>query len=328
MASATATVAANSTSVIGTFPTDYTNSAACTAISSNTVVMIDSATSCLPEGFTTASTAYYSPAWDCPSGYTAQKSCTRSASNEATLYTVTCCPSRSNVVMSCVPDPESLSSDWVNLFCTWSAGDQETVVLVTSTSVLPVGDTTSITSAVTMSGGDGINAYGLRMLYEESDTMTSTTAATTTSSSSSATSATSAASTDESDDSSGGLSTGGIVALAVVIPLVVIAALVTAGFWRRRRRQQRPATELGADSERKELPPDTVRGELYGSQQYVSHELETPNVPVELPAGYYADGASQGLTPSLKGMSESQGTSPQFSVSAVSKSTPSPDGRR
>ncbi|KAH6885357.1 hypothetical protein B0T10DRAFT_608547 [Thelonectria olida] len=333
---ATVTAAASSASIIGTFPTDYTNARECTAITSDVVVLMDSASSCLPEDFATAATAYYSPAWECPDGYSAQSSCTRSASDDATRYTLTCCPSRSNVVMSCVPDPESLSSVWVDLLCTWSAGDTATVLLVTSTSVLTDGSTTSLTSAVTMSGGEGINAYGIRMIYDQSDTATSTTAETSETSVSSSSSSQSATQTessddndDDDDDSGGGLSTGAIAAIAVVIPLVAIAALIGAWFWYRRRKQQKqPVSELGTDSERKELPPDTARGELYGSQRFQSHELENSTAPVELPGddaptsspglsttGYTKDATSPSL--SVAGVSQATEASPQFSVSAV-----------
>ncbi|KPM41989.1 hypothetical protein AK830_g4550 [Neonectria ditissima] len=321
MAAITSTAAANA-SFVGTLPTAYTPSSACSAIVSELVVGFDFATSCLPSGFDPAPTAYYSPGWDCPSGYAAPSSCTRDDGSDATAYTVTCCPTRAGLALTCVRDPESLSDAWESLFCTWSAGTKSTVLLVTSTSVGD-GSTTTITSAVTMSGGDGINAYGLRMVYEDSDiaatsTSTSTEAETTTEATTQSR-GTATATNSADDDDSGGLGTGAIVAIAVVIPLVAIAVAIGIFFCLRRRKRRQ-------HDEPKELPPNERPSELYGSQ-HAPQELPTGSMAAELPgdaptAGDRETLSSQGLSPS--GFSKPSVASPSFSVSATSNTTPSP----
>ncbi|KAF7549083.1 hypothetical protein G7Z17_g6640 [Cylindrodendrum hubeiense] len=289
---------------VGTVPTAYTPGPACSAISSSIIVGIDYASSCLPKSFHTNPSVYYSPGWECPTGYAAPSRCTRSDGPDATVFTLTCCPARGDITLSCLGDPTGLSGIWKSHLCTWSAGTKETVLLVTSTS-LTGRSTATITSAVTMSGTDGINAYGIRMVYHSSDlpattteitaeTAAATSAATSTSTTtpSSTYSRSIATSTGPaSDEDSGGLATGAIVAIAVVIPLAAIAMLIGAFFWFRRRKQrEQNFTAVPTDTESpKELPPDAMISELYGSMAAPPQELPTPAVIVELPGDIPSD---------------------------------------
>lgn len=167
------------------------------------------------------------------------------------------------------------------------------------------GGTTS-TVAVSMSSPGGLNAMGVRMVYQSSDVK----AAKATSASSATTTATgtrsSAGATSSSGaegGSSGGLSTGATVAIAVVVVVLAIAAVVGAFFWMRKRKQRqqygavRPASPAPApDTEPKlgsgyydpkstqELSGIGVRGNRDQSQELV--ELGQENRPSEMPQHY------------------------------------------
>ncbi|KAF5027497.1 hypothetical protein F66182_392 [Fusarium sp. NRRL 66182] len=324
-------------SIIGPFPTDYSPGRQCTAVTSEVVVAIDLATACLPEDFDPAPSAYYSPGTACPSGYTAQRGCTRS-NNDDDKTTVTCCPQRNGLNMWCVEDPGTLSGPWESMFCTWSAGDQQEVILVTT----EVNGTDS-TMAVTMNGAQGINAYGMRMIYEPSDIATteasttnastidtstsgvSTTGPTATSSESSATDEPAQTSSGDSEDD-GGISTGAVVAIAVIIPIVVVAALIGAFIWWRRRKNRTPNIIVEDPNAPRELPPSHGMSELYGCQ--AGSELPgTSSFVSELPGDAPKDAATS-TTTSSPGLSKTEaispaltsndGTSPTFSHSAVS----------
>ncbi|KAM5348856.1 hypothetical protein ACJ41O_008679 [Fusarium nematophilum] len=312
-----------SSTIVGPFPTRYSPGRTCTAISSQEVVGIDFATSCLPRNFDPAPTAYYSPGTACPSGYTAQESCTRSSGRggSAQQTTVTCCPRRNGIVMSCVEDPESLAGPWESMFCTWSAGDTQTVLLVTSDV-----SGTDTTTAVTMTGGDGINAFGLRMIYAASDI--ATTAETTRTGATNQPTQTSSG----GGGNNGGMGTGGIVAIAVVIPVVVIAALIGAFFWWRRRKHRSAALSPDDPHAPKELPPDSVvRSELYGSDHAPPQELpsdmafvsELPgDSPMRATASVSSPGLSKagGVSPAMSSAAPTNNeTSPALSHSAVSR---------
>ncbi|KAF4985442.1 hypothetical protein FDECE_16555 [Fusarium decemcellulare] len=322
-------------SIVGAFPTDYSPGSTCNAITSETVVGVDFATSCLPDDFDPAPTAFFSPGTACPTGYTAQSSCTRS-NDDNDQTTVTCCPERSDLTMWCVADPGTLSGPWESLFCTWSAGDQQTVVLVTT----QVSGSES-TMAVTMNGGEGINAYGLRMIYEPSDI--SSTAATTTDASTAEATVTDASATDSStagatrasdqpaetssggSGNTGGMGAGGIIAVAVVIPIVVIAALIGAFFWWRRRKNQRGAAVPTYDMP-PELPPQHGMSELHGPQ-HVAQELHSNSafvseLPGDTPMGMMSSVSSPGL--SAGGYSKPGAVSPATSSAGISNDKTSP----
>jgi hypothetical protein len=202
--------------------------------------MIDDRPSCLPSRFSTSdSSFFYSPGIACPSGYWTACYDTTGVSS---ITTVTCCPTYGDIKLSCVADPLSLSSVWETLFCTWIAPETGTVITTTERR----GKTSVGTAQVTAPGG--INAYGVRMVYESTDLYTSTSSTSSSSSSASDTTSTAATSSTaaagnspaiSSADSSSGLSTGAKAAIGVVIPLVVIGALILGLlFWRRRKRQQ------------------------------------------------------------------------------------------
>lgn len=173
-----------------------------------------------------------------------------------------------------------------------------------------------------MSGGQGINAYGLRMVYESSDLETSTSTPSETSrpetgadatSGPSATatndSSASTASADDVDDDDAGLSTGAIAAIAVVIPVVLISIGLGLFFFLRRRKQQSSANAAIANHDTKypdqaesisgttghsspqtgaavaASTTDNVRsGELYGDMAHSPYQTSPPQ---ELPAQSY-----------------------------------------
>ncbi|KAF4965933.1 hypothetical protein FSARC_6320 [Fusarium sarcochroum] len=288
-------------SIIGPFPTKYSPGRDCAAVTSNSVIGIDFATSCLPDDFDPAPSAYYSPGIACPSGYSAQKSCTRS-SGSGDKTTVTCCPQRSDIDMWCVEDPGTLSGVWESLFCTWSAGNQEKVVLITT----DINGTDSATT-VTMSGAEGINAFGLRMVYEPTD-IPNTDASTTDASTSGATNE--PAQTSFEDGGNGaGISTGGIIAIAVVIPVVIIAALIGAFiWWRRRKHRSTPGILAEYTDAPKELPPSQGVNELYGSQ--AAQELPAISTFVSELPGDFPMGAATSTATSPPGFSKTDAVSP------------------
>ncbi|GKT42748.1 uncharacterized protein ColSpa_02929 [Colletotrichum spaethianum] len=273
----------------------------------NNVYAIDNDLKCLPSKFNGASTAFYSPGTACPTGYTAQPQCSRNGGVRS-VTTVTCCPYRGDMTLSCVEDDMTLAGVWETQFCTWMAGPA-TVVDITWTDDDAVG-----TQAVTMKNRDGVNAWGIRMVYQASDLVPKTTSAATTAptltetaeTGSSATAAATAAETgtaagasSTSTSSSGvskGLSTGGIIGVAVAVPLVLIAALVGLFLWWRRRKHRyagvKPvdttptAPEMDGQS--------SVGGEqsayAYQNQQYAQHPQQPPPVQEMTGtdvAGYY-----------------------------------------
>ncbi|KAG9259005.1 uncharacterized protein F5Z01DRAFT_669739 [Emericellopsis atlantica] len=236
------------TSFEGPFPTDFSVPDGCSHITGNSIFGFDFASSCLPDDFNPDPQAYYSPGTGCPSGYTAHEDCTRSSGGTTT---VTCCPSRGDIELWCVSEPGSLVGPWESMQCTWSAGDQQTVLLVTTDD--------DATVAVTMTGADGINAYGLRMVYEPSD-LEGTTATTTEASSTEQRSPSTPQPTDgdndgadaNSDESSDkGSSNTVTIAVAVVVPVVLIALGIAFFLWYRRRKSvqnvELPAGDSGPD---------------------------------------------------------------------------------
>ncbi|KAK1997470.1 hypothetical protein LX36DRAFT_657530 [Colletotrichum falcatum] len=207
----------------------------------NNVYAIDNDQKCLPNKFNGASTAFYSPGTACPTGYTAQPQCSRNGGVRS-ITTVTCCPYRGDMTLSCVEDDMTLAGVWETQFCTWMAGPA-TVVDITRTD-----DGTVATQAVTMRNRDGVNAWGIRMVYQESDLVPKTTSAATTSATATTGTGTGTATatgtgttpTPTGDDSDGGdgLGTGAIIGVAVVVPVVLIAAFVGLFLWWRRRKHR------------------------------------------------------------------------------------------
>ena len=142
------------------------------------------------------------------------------------------------------------------MFCTWSAGRKTTVLLAK--------DVDGSTIAETFTDEQGVNAYGLRMVYEPTDI-------TTAAASSSEPAPSSTADSNNESGGSGGLSTGATVAIGVVFPVVVIIALACLLFWYRRRKR-------GPDPE----PPgaainDPMMGDMggYGGKQPPPSEMDS-----------------------------------------------------
>jgi len=207
------------------------------------IFLIHDQTTCLPDGFTTAEISFFSPGIACPSGYW---SACHDNTGVPSITTVTCCPTfGSDISLSCL-NPATLAGPWRSLFCTWTAGTKAKAIDVTDSA----GGRTSTVSH-TLSGGQGINAYGLRMVYQSSDTINPT--KTGIASSESPASISSQALTSNPT----GLSTGATVAIAVVIPLVVLS--LAAGFFFLRRRAASQQHERQDDTaptiSREALPP-------------------------------------------------------------------------
>jgi hypothetical protein len=230
--------------VITTFPrnplpTNYNPPADCSGIYNDDVFKIDHKASCLPTSFRPEATAFYSPGVQCPVGYTAPSVCTRSNVAAPGITTVTCCPVRGSITMSCVDDPDTLQGVFSTLFCTWIAGP-ETVILATTTNTAGNVQVTP----VTMRNRDGINAFGIRMVYQSTD-LTGTLLPTTSRTGTSSPLSTSQVAT--SQPPSAGLPTGTAVAIGIIVPVIIIAILVGAFFmWRRRKKAAPPPGSDGS----------------------------------------------------------------------------------
>lgn len=250
----TTTASVYSSPILSSFPTNpltttFTPTATtCSgAYASGGVYVFDADTSdCLPSSFPTASTDYFSPGLACPAGYV---TACHDNNGVSSITTVTCCPYRGDITLGCVT-PSTLSDVWSTLFCTWIAPESGTVVSVTLS-----GDGTTSTVAETMASPAGLNALGVRMVYEASDLETSSTSTTTTSkagaekttsngasvtdglASSTAVADSGASSNNGVTGTSSGLSTGTTVAIAVVLSVVGIIAVTVAFLWMRRRKQ-------------------------------------------------------------------------------------------
>lgn len=228
--------------ILSTFPanpltTTFTAAASsCSGFySSNGVFVVDPDTACLPSGFASASTDYFSPGLACPAGYVT--ACHDNA-GVASVTTVTCCPYRGDITLGCVT-PSTLSDEWATLFCTWIApADSATTVSLTLSA-----DGTTSTAAVSLSSPGGLNALGVRMVYQSSDlAATATATASGSSSNTGAAATTSGVSTGSGSGSSGGgLSTGATVGIAVALSVAGIAAITGAFLLMRKRRRARPA---------------------------------------------------------------------------------------
>jgi hypothetical protein len=251
------------------------------------VYMIDDEASCLPANYPTADTSFFfSPGIACPSGY--WTACHDTA-GFSSITTVVCCPIRGDITLSCAG--KSVKDLWESLQCTWIAPRETgTVVTVTKSDD---GRTSTVTAQLTSPGG--INAYGIRMVYQSSDLVVSESESAslgTTAVSSGAAATTTTPITTPSlpvtsePGSSSGLSTGATAAIGVVVPLVVLAALAgLAVWWRKRRRaSQEGVAGAGAASELEpQTKPEDKRANYYGNGPF-AHEVQgTWNVP-EMPS--------------------------------------------
>lgn len=186
---------------------------------------IDFSKSCLPKSFHTDQTSYFSPGLACPTGY---YSACHDNNGASRITTVTCCPTlASDISLSCVTT-STLRSVWSTLFCTWIAPDGDGTTL--SMTVSDNGITSTVPGTFKAPGG--LNALGVRMVYQKTDTQSTTMTKTTTKAT-----ATRSISTSDPypDDSSGGLSTGAKAAIGVAVPVVVLGLLAGLFFWWRKR---------------------------------------------------------------------------------------------
>jgi len=177
--------------------------------------------------------------------------------------------------MTCV-DPESLAGPWVNQFCTWTAGNAQV-----SLEVVQIKDGGASRMIKTLSGVDGINALGVRMVYQATDLLTTGTPTST--SGSSQTSAAKEGTSGLVDSGPGpSLSIGATVAIGVIVPVVLIAALVAFFLlWRKRRREAVGATETAPEyQESHHLNENKV---YYSGVAQTSHELSGPGQAIEMP---------------------------------------------
>ncbi|KAK4134857.1 hypothetical protein BT67DRAFT_352114, partial [Trichocladium antarcticum] len=184
--------------------------AACAGIylpAASRVYMIDDEASCLPPGYPTADTAFfYSPGLACPRGY--WTACHDTAGAGA-VTTVLCCPVRGAITLSCAG--RSLRPLWESLQCTWEAPPSPGAPVTVTRS----GDGRTSTVALALARPEGINAYGIRMVFQSSDVV-----AVSESDSGSASSVPSGSTTDSVSPaattevgSGSGLSTGATVAI-------------------------------------------------------------------------------------------------------------------
>ncbi|OKL62342.1 hypothetical protein UA08_02823 [Talaromyces atroroseus] len=230
-------------------------------------------TSCFPSDWDYEPTAYFSPGI-CPSGYeTACSSVTTFGTNTETR--ATCCPSG----YSC-----QTGSDWpwyTTDLCTYHNPGPVTYVYTTD---LPgVG-----TSTVTTSGSEGINAYGVQIRFQATDSVTALTTTTASpTSSTSSTSSSSSTSTSSATPASTGLSTGAKAGIGVGVALAGLIAIAGIIFFfvRPRRRSAsdgRPSAFSSQPAYYSELagrPASVeVKRELYGSPL-----IELHNDPVRAP---------------------------------------------
>lgn len=278
--------------VVTSFPfnpltTTFTRPADCDGIFASSFLSgIDFSTSCLPKGFHTDETSYFSPGLVCPTGY---YSACHDNIGAKSITTVTCCPTfGTDLSLSCVT-ASTLESVWSTLFCTWIAGDVTSLPMTVSDN--------GITSTVTrsFSGREGLNAFGVRMVYQKTDTQTTTMAKST-----KYTPPTSWTRTgwpayptnSDSGDSSGGLSSGAKAAIGagVAVPIVVVGLALGLFFWWWRRRKQynkvqmnqhtTPPTELHSQSTPSELASGMINKPMYAvevpAQEPPATELPAP----------------------------------------------------
>ncbi|KND86745.1 hypothetical protein TOPH_08606 [Tolypocladium ophioglossoides CBS 100239] len=260
--------------------TTFSRPADCTGVyQSLFLTMMDLQTTCLPKGFKSQSDAYFSPGIACPSGYV---SACHDNTRVASQTTVTCCPTlNSNISLSCVT-ASTITGLWSTLFCTWIAPP------ASKQASLPVTVSNNGVTSTEMRGFQspgGINAFGVRMVYQKTDVViaAATTNATTALSTGPAGSDGSEPILGSSSSSSSNLSTGAIAAIGVVIPLLVIGILAGALlWWRWRRRQHAQVESLSKFGEAAPQPQPQPHAELHGD-----HVQEMPGStvePVELPA--------------------------------------------
>ncbi|KAK1833852.1 putative transmembrane alpha-helix domain-protein [Podospora conica] len=226
----------------------------------NNIAMFHDEPSCLPQGFSTAQSAFFSPGVVCPSGY---YSACHDTAGIATVTTVTCCPALADrgITFTCV-DPKTLAGVFTSKFCSWQAPASPGLPVAVTRS-----DTSRRTSTVveTMISPGGINAFGIRMVHQATDLpdVSTTTSSGASSSGSSPTSAgvtgpgqsgLPAGQTDR--ESSSGLSQGAMIGIGVAVAVLVLAALAGLFLWWRRKRRAAASAPLPASPQAEALMPE------------------------------------------------------------------------
>ncbi|WYZ39541.1 hypothetical protein EsH8_III_001455 [Colletotrichum jinshuiense] len=268
------------TVVVTSFPfnpltTQFAQPTYCDAVYYGDIYMVDPQNECLPTSHNKQETAYYSPGYVCPKGYLTAKIDNKGVHS---ITTVTCCPYRSDIILSAV-DPATLAGQWVNLFCTWIAPEATRIDIVHTEN----GRTWTEQAPVTSPGG--VNAYGVRMVYQSSDLE----AATATASGTGATSATAASTVSPTGTgpvitststatAAPGLSTGAAVAIAAVVPLVAVGMLAGIGFWWWKRRQTQKYNHVNGAGTPHGSPSN--QGSTFNQ---ASHVHEVPNAQHSYP---------------------------------------------
>lgn len=156
------------TPVITSFPykpltTEFVRPDSCAGIYTEDVWMVDGKDGCMPSGFDSNPTQFYSPGFICPKDYTTACHDTAGVSS---ITTVICCPRVNNdLILSCPQIPWPNRRGWDSYFCTYSGVKGGTAAAMATVS--PNGITT--TTAVTFSYPEGLNAYGVRLVYQAGD---------------------------------------------------------------------------------------------------------------------------------------------------------------
>ncbi|KAK4167240.1 hypothetical protein QBC43DRAFT_349361 [Cladorrhinum sp. PSN259] len=234
------------------------------------------ASSCYPSGFSTDEKSFFSPGVECPNGY--WKACAGTGLSSNPITTMTCCPIHSGrTSLSCVTNLPRLTNQWKSQFCTWvvpQGGEDLTVTRLSGG--------LTFTEITTLKGPpEGLNAFGIRMVYQSTDLPTITSAISqTTSTSPTRQQPTSGPGGQSSDDGGGGLGTRATIVAAVVIPVVVIAAVLGFFFWRRARRIW--ASEQQSSEQSFAKPDPTFNPHYYHAER--PSELPIASPSAELPA--------------------------------------------
>ncbi|OHE99455.1 hypothetical protein CORC01_05255 [Colletotrichum orchidophilum] len=274
-AAVTASISTNThqTVVVTSFPfnpltTQFAQPTQCDGIYYGDVYMVDPQDECLPTSLNKQETAYFSPGYVCPQGYMTAKVDNIGVHS---ITTVTCCPYRSDIILSAV-DPATLAGQWANLFCTWIA-PEATRIDITHTD-----DGRTWTEQALMTPPGGVNAYGVRMVYQSSDVeFASATAASgtdwdivrTNTGLITGTAATARATASGSSE----LSTGAAVAIAAVVPVVFIGLVAGIAFWWWRKRRAERYNRMNGNG-----PPQDSIPNQSSTMNQTNHVHQVPNM--------------------------------------------------
>ncbi|PFH63210.1 hypothetical protein XA68_16649 [Ophiocordyceps unilateralis] len=213
------------------------------------LAMMDQTSTCLPRSLHTESDSYFSPGISCPSGYV---TACHDNTGVASLTTITCCPTfNRDVTLSCVTT-STLRSVWSTLFCTWIApGGRGTSLPVTLSD-------NGVTSTVerTFRSPGGLNAFGIRMVHQQTDVGAHHAHPPSSTPSSDA-------DTSSATSSFDGLSTGAKIAIGVTVPVVILLLLLLAAtlLRRRRRRRSREPSAAATTPHHEKYPTQELHGE-------------------------------------------------------------------